>query len=56
MPQGEKPFYSSKPPLKQSMTQTTHSSSRLAEASNSEKDLSAVPMASTLKDTLATVE
>jgi hypothetical protein len=56
MPRGEKPFYSSKPTLKQSTTQTTRTSSRLAEASKLEKELSAVPMALTLKDTLATVE
>jgi hypothetical protein len=35
---------------------TTHTSFRLAKASKLEKKLSAVPMASALKDTLATVE
>jgi len=56
MPRGEKPFYSSKPPLKQNMMLTTRASSRLAKAPKLEKELSAVPMASMLKDTLATVE
>jgi hypothetical protein len=56
IPRGEKPFYASKPSLKQSMMQTTCTSSRLAKASKLGKNLSAVPAASTLKSTLATVE
>jgi cobalamin biosynthesis protein CobT len=56
MPRGEKPFYASKPSMKQSMTRSTHTSSRLAKASQLGKNLSAVPEAPTLKDIVATVE
>jgi len=56
MPQGSKPFHASKPSLKQSMTQSTHTSSRLAKASQVGKNLSAVPAVLTLKDVVATVE
>jgi hypothetical protein len=56
MPRGEKPFYASKPSMKQSTTRSTRASSRLAKASQGEKSLSAVPTVPTLKDVVATVE
>jgi hypothetical protein len=43
--QGEKTFYASKPSMKQSMTQSTYTSSRRAKASQLGKNLSAVPVA-----------
>jgi hypothetical protein len=68
MPRGEKPFYASKPSMKQSQTRSTRASSRLAKASQVGKNLSAVPAVQvgknlsavpavpTLKDVVATVE
>jgi len=56
MPRGSKPVHASKPSLKQSMTQSTRTSSRLAKASQVGKNLSAVPAVPTLKDVVATVE
>jgi hypothetical protein len=56
MPRGSKPFYASKPSMKQSMTQSTSTSSWLARASQLGKNLSAVPTVPTLKDVVATVE
>jgi hypothetical protein len=52
MPQGEKHFYASKPSLKQSTMQSTRTSSQLAKAPQLENNLSAVPTAPTLKDTV----
>jgi len=56
MPHGEKPFYASKPSMKQSTTRSTRASSRLAKASQVGKNLSAVPALPMLKDVVATVE
>ena len=56
MSQGSKPFHASKPSMKQSMMQSTHTSSWLAKASLVGKNLSSVPAVPTLKDIVATVE
>jgi hypothetical protein len=56
MPRGSKPFYASKPSMKQSMTQSTSTSSWLARASQLGKNLSAVPAVPTLKGLLSNVE
>jgi hypothetical protein len=56
MPRGSKTFYASKPSMKQSMMQSTPTSSRLAKASQLGKNLSAVPTVLTLKDVVVTVE
>jgi hypothetical protein len=56
MPRGEKPFYASKPSMKQSSTRSTRASSRLAMASQLGKNYSSIPAALMLKDIVATVE
>jgi hypothetical protein len=56
MPRGKKPFYASKPSMKQSAIRSTRASSRFAKASQVVKNLSAVPAVPTLKDVVATVE
>jgi hypothetical protein len=56
MPRGKKPFYASKPSMKQSATRSTRASSWVAKASQVGKNLSAVPAVPTLKDVVATVE
>ena len=56
MPRGKKPFYASKPSMKESATRSTRATSRAAKASQAGQNLSAVPAVRTLTDVVATAE
>ena len=56
MPRGKKPFYASKPSMKESATRSTRATSRTAKASQAGQNLSAVPAVRTLTDVVATAE
>jgi len=56
MPRGKKPFYASKPSMKESATRSTRATSRAAKASQAGQNLSAVPAVQTLTDVVAAVE
>ena len=56
MPRGKKPFYASKPSMKESATRSTRATSRAAKASQAGQNLSAVPAVRTLMDIVAAVE